>query len=44
MKNQQIKYQLDVKKDMFHDYPIFLVGKNSKETNEKIYKIINNKK
>jgi acetyl esterase/lipase len=33
---QGVKYKLDVKKEMFHDYPLFIFDKNAKETNKKI--------
>jgi hypothetical protein len=36
-----VKYTIDICKDLFHNYPIFLIGKNAKSANEKIHQIIN---
>jgi acetyl esterase/lipase len=38
---QGVKYFVDVKKEMYHAYPIFVVDKNAKEANKKIFEILN---
>lgn len=36
-----IKYSIDIKNDMYHVYPLFIIDKNAKETNAKIFQILN---
>jgi hypothetical protein len=42
LETKKIPFTLHIEKNMYHDYPIFMITKEANRSNKKLYSLINN--